>query len=98
MSTGSTSISTSGIIIIVIVGCGAAVLLGAGVSMHYRSRNSNEDHHVESARNMRPEPQEQKKYMEWVRTDNLNGMIRQGGAVRGNAYPSSSMLDDSTHV
>lgn len=98
MSTGSTAISPSGIIVIVIVGCGACVLIGAGVAMHYRSRNSDEDHNVEAARNMRPDPAEQKKYMEWVRTDNLNGMIKHGGAVRTYAYPSSIMLDDGTHA
>ena len=98
MSTGSSSISPSGVIVIVIVGCGAAVLIGAGVATHYRNRDSNEDPSVETSRNMRPDPNEQKRYMEWVRAENRNGMVMHGGAVRGNAYPSSSMLDDGSPV
>jgi len=98
MSTGSSSISPSGVIVIVIVGCGAIVLLGAGVATHYRNRGSDEDTSVEIARNMRPDPNEQKRYMEWVRAENRNGMVMHGGATRGHAYPSSSMLDDGSPV
>jgi len=83
------AISNSGVIVIVIVCCGAVVCLAAGIGMHVRSRNAEPTLTMTNEEHMRPS-NEQKKYMDWVRRDNWKMSMSQVRPMRQNYYPSES--------
>jgi len=84
------AISDSGVIVIVIVCCGVAVCLAAGIGMHMRSRGGGEPTFtMYNEENMRPSS-DQKKYMDWVRRDSWKMSISQATPMRQNSYASTS--------
>lgn len=70
------AISDAGVIAIVIVCAGVAILLGAGVTMHMRDRPGEHTYTMNNDDQKRPSS-EQKKYMDSLRRDSWRSSMSQ---------------------